>query len=203
MKRLPQILLILTFLAFSWLAMQAVHELGHVLAAWVTGGEVARVVLVPWEISRTELAPSGNPHPLAVVWAGPLMGVVAPLLFYLILLGASVAPCFGLGRASAWLYLPRFFAGFCLIANGGYIGTAWLLTDGGDATAMTRHGSPVWLLIAFGTLTAAAGLYLWHGQGTHFGLGDARGKVNGRAAAVSAGLFVVIVAAELVCTTNH
>ncbi len=34
MKRFAQVLLIGTFLPLCWLAMMAVHELGHVLARW-------------------------------------------------------------------------------------------------------------------------------------------------------------------------
>ncbi len=69
MKRLDQIVLVGTFIGFSWLAMQAVHELGHVLGAVATGGRVTEVVLHPCTISRTDVHP--NPHPLLVVWPGP------------------------------------------------------------------------------------------------------------------------------------
>ena len=43
MKRLAQILLIVTCIGFAWLAMQVVHELGHVLVARLTGAEVIKV----------------------------------------------------------------------------------------------------------------------------------------------------------------
>src|SRR4051794_17898188 len=109
-QRLPQVVLILSTLLLSWLGMMSAHELGHVLGAWLTGGGVVRVVLHPLTISRTEVAP--NPAPLLVVWAGPLVGVALPLLAW------GVA-C--LLRWAGW-YLLRFFAGFCLIANGAYIG---------------------------------------------------------------------------------
>jgi hypothetical protein len=55
--------------ANCWLLMQAVHELGHVLAAWATGGTVRKVVLLPWAFSQTQLA--ANPEPLVVAWGGP------------------------------------------------------------------------------------------------------------------------------------
>src|SRR4051794_7181530 len=102
MPRLHQCVLIVSTLLLSWLGMMAVHELGHVLGAWVTGGTVAKVILHPLTISRTDLA--HNPHPLYVVWAGPVVGVVLPLLAWLI------------ARAARWpeAYLLRFFAGFCL-----------------------------------------------------------------------------------------
>src|SRR5262245_28228511 len=165
MRRLLQLVLIGSTVLGSWLGMQAVHESGHVLGAWLTGGRVERVVLHPLTISRTDLA--DNPHPLAVVWAGPVFGAVAPL---------------GLWAAAALLRLPgafvlRFFAGFCLVANGAYIAGGSF--DGiGDCGEMLRHGSAPWQLWAFGAATVPAGVWLWHRQGPHFGLGPARGRVQ-------------------------
>lgn len=67
MARVHQAVLIGSTVLGSWLGMQAVHEAGHVVGAWLTDGRVARVVLHPLTISRTDLAE--NPRPLAVVWA--------------------------------------------------------------------------------------------------------------------------------------
>lgn len=186
MKRLAQALLIVTFVAFSWLAMQVVHEFGHVILARLTGAEVVRVALHPLIVSRTDLGE--NPHPLAVVWGGPLVGSGLPLL------GFAVAAAYRL-RA---VYLFRFFAGFCLIANGVYIGIGWLLAEGADPWLMTQNGSPVWLLGAFGILTVPFGLYLWHRQGPYFGLGEAKGSVDIRATLISAVLCFALTVVELV-----
>src|SRR3954454_8287879 len=79
-NRLPQVVLIISTVLGSWLGMQAVHEAGHVLGAWLTGGRVARVVLNPLTISRTDL--EHNPRPRAVVWAGPLVGVAVPVAMW-------------------------------------------------------------------------------------------------------------------------
>ena len=73
MQRFQQVLLIVSMLALSWLMMQAVHEFGHVVAAWATGGAVTKVVLHPSALSRTDVEP--NPQPLAVAWGGPLIGI--------------------------------------------------------------------------------------------------------------------------------
>src|SRR4051795_10051502 len=110
MSRLCQILLIASTLALCWLGMQAVHELGHVLAAWAGGEEVYRVVLHPLTISRTDA--SHDRHPLLVVWGGPLLGSLLPL-------GALAVTRLILSR---WSYLLRFFAGSCLVVNGAYLG---------------------------------------------------------------------------------
>jgi hypothetical protein len=183
-KRLNQIVLIGTFLGFCWLAMQAVHELGHVIGAIASGGHVNRVVLHPLTLSQTDVYP--NPRPLLEVWAGPLIGAVLPFIAFLL-----AALC-----RSPGLYLFRFFAGFCLIANGVYIGIGSfnLVADAGDLIAYDAHR---WQLILFGLATVPLGLFLWNGQGTHFGLGEARGHVSRSATIVSLCLFVAIVAMEL------
>jgi hypothetical protein len=185
MNRVPQILLIVSFIGFSWLAMQAVHETGHVLMARLTGAEVTRVALHPLIMSRTDVA--DNSHPLAVVWGGPLVGSLLPLLVF------ALAAAFRLPG----VYLLRFFAGFCLIANGVYIGIGHFLAEGADPWVMLQNGSPRWLLVLFGAAAFPAGLYLWHRQGPHFGLAGAKGKVDVRAAFVSAGLFVALTGAEV------
>src|SRR5689334_5732511 len=100
MRHRHQTILIVATLLGSWLGMQAVHEFGHVVGAWLTGGRVAGVVLYPLTISRTDLAE--NPHPLPVVWAGPVVGVVLPLGLW--------ALAAGLGLPGA--FVLRFFAGF-------------------------------------------------------------------------------------------
>lgn len=184
-SRRDQMILICSFIGFSWLAMQAVHELGHVVGAMLSGGKVIRVVLLPWVISRTDVDP--NPHPLLVVWSGPIIGALLPLLAWLVA-RAMRAP---------GLYLFRFFAGFCLIANGVYIGAGSLsgIADAGD---MLRSGAPQWSLIAFGLATAPAGLYLWNGLGQHFGFAGAQNKVDRRAALVSLALFIALAMAEAI-----
>jgi hypothetical protein len=119
---------------------------------------VSQVVLYPLTISRTDLAE--NPQPLVVVWAGPLLGSLVPLLGWGIAAGVRLSAAFVL----------RFFAGFCLIANGLYIGVG-SLAGVGDCGEMLRSGSEVWHLWLFGAITVPAGFWLWHRQGRHFGLG--------------------------------
>jgi hypothetical protein len=133
----------------SWFAMQAVHELGHVIAAWLTGGTVQRVVLHPLDISRTDVSP--NPRPLAVAWAGPVVGSILPLIIVALIWR----------KTGALPTCAAFFAGFCLIANGAYIG-AGSFGGIGDAGDMLRHGSPRWLLATFGVACMFAGLWIWH-----------------------------------------
>jgi hypothetical protein len=164
-QRTHQIILIISMMLGSWLGMQAVHECGHVLGAWLTGGEVAQVVLYPLAISRTDLA--ANPHPLVVVWAGPAFGALLPLAVWLVTAAARMPAAFVL----------RFFAGFCLTANGAYIGAGSFI-EAGDCGQMLRHGSPIWTLWFFGAACVPSGIWLWNGQGKHFGLGSEPEKIN-------------------------
>ena len=165
MKRLHQAVLIGSTVLASWLGMQAVHECGHALGALGTDGAVQRVVLYPLTISRTDLA--RNPEPLLVVWAGPAFGVLFPLALW----GAVAA----LQIPGSFVF--RFFAGFCLIANGAYIAVG-SFDQVGDCGEMLRNGSSMWQLWLFGAITIPVGFGLWHRQGEGFGLGSANGQVN-------------------------
>jgi hypothetical protein len=183
--RFCQTALILSTIAFSWLAMMVVHELGHVLQLWFTGGRVDYVVLHPLMISYTH--PAANPHPLAVAWGGPLWGCLIPLGL-LLAVRQTARRC---------AYLAAFFAGFCLIANGAYLaGDAFL--RGGDGRDLILHGSPPWLLVLVGVPAMGLGLWLWNGLGRHFGLAPNRGKVDPYAAIGMMSGLAILVGLELV-----
>ena len=153
MSRIHRILLATALVGLAWQGMTAVHELGHVVGATLTGGTVRRVVLHPLTISRTDVSP--NPRPGVVVWAGPVLGCLAPLAVW------AVIP----HRWETAHAVAQFFAGFCLIANGAYI--AFGSFGGvGDCGEMLRCGAPQWLLIAFGVAALPTGFWLWHGLGS-------------------------------------
>jgi hypothetical protein len=121
-------------------------------------------VLHPLEISRTDVAP--NPHPQFVAWGGPVWGSLLPCAWWWV---AS-----RVGWSRAWLI--RFFAGFCLIANGGYL-LGGSIYPVGDAEVLLREGAPRASLLAFGIVATSLGLALWNGLGHHFGIaGDVHVK---------------------------
>jgi len=184
-----EVLIASTLLA-SWIAMQAVHELGHVCGAWLTGGSVKQVVLHPLAISRTDLA--DNPAPLLVVWAGPLAGVLLPLLAWIAAIAARMPGSFVL----------RFVAGFCLMANGLYIGLGSFGRIG-DCGEMLRHGSALWHLWLFGLLTIPAGVWLWHRQGAEFGIGKSARPVSPKVAYATLAALAVMLGAELLLSPSR
>lgn len=140
----------------SWYGMMIVHELGHVVGALLSGGNVERVVLGPLNFSRTDVSP--NPHPRIEIWAGPVLGSLLPLGLWLIASHLRLRLAF----------LLRFFAGFCLVANGAYFASAIALPVG-DAEELVRLGSARWIVAAPGVLWLVGGLAVWNGMGAHFG----------------------------------
>ena len=153
MQRLQQIAFVVSLLALSWMGMMATHELGHVLGALVSGGIVERVVVHPLTISRTDVTP--NPNPLIVVWLGPIVGCILPLV------AAMLVP----QRLPFARRTAMFFAGFCLLANGAYIAVG-SIDKVGDCGEMLKHGSPLWTLLLFGAITIPIGFWLWHRIGS-------------------------------------
>lgn len=181
------LLLAASLLPLCWLAMQIVHEAGHVAAAWMTGGEVTAVVLHPLSISRTDVSP--NPHPLVVVWGGPLVGSLAPIFWWAIVFV----------RRFPTAYLWRFFAGFCLVANGVYLGYG-VIEPIGDANDILRHGGHVWQLAAFAIVAVMTGFALWHRQGPRFGLGPEGNAVSLKHVALTWVCLLAVVVSEMLWT---
>lgn len=140
-------------LAYSWFLMMAIHEAGHIAAAWATGGTVQKIQLQPLAISRTDIHP--NPSRLFVVWAGPVVGALLPVFAF------GIVP---IKQAAVRQHLT-FFAGFCLIANGTYI-AAGSFDQVGDCKVMLQEGSPTWALLLFGAITVPAGFWQWHRMGS-------------------------------------
>ena len=141
------------------------------------------MVLHPLVISRTDA--SHDRHPLLVVWGGPILGSLLPL----VVLGIT-----RLVR-SGFFYLFQFFAGFCLVANGAYVGVG-SFGGVGDAGELIRYGAPRWTLIVFGLVCVPLGLSLWNGLGTHYGMGRSSGEVDRRAALATLGLVLIVVLVE-------
>ncbi|MCK4871914.1 MAG: hypothetical protein KAS72_04225 [Phycisphaerales bacterium] len=184
---LAQLVLIGSTIVLSWLGMQVVHELGHVLGALATGGRISAVVLNPLEFSRTDLAV--NPHPLVVAWCGAVLGSAIPALI-------AVACRF---LHAQGLYVVLFFTGFCLIVNGLYLGVGSFM-HAGDAGDLLCYGAAPWQLWLFGAITVPPGFILWNGLGPSFGLASSHGRVNARVAYTTAAIAGLLLIAEFAYT---
>jgi hypothetical protein len=91
--------------------------------------------------------------------------------------------------------VAAFFAGFCLIANGAYLGMA-VGQPVGDAADLLRMGTPLWLLAGFALVTIPAGFWLWNGLGRHFGLGPESNPVSQTQGVVLLIALVIVLVAE-------
>lgn len=110
-SRANRLLTFATLLASSWVVMTFLHELGHVIGGWLGGGTLVDYALAPWHLPYS--LHNSDPHPRLTLWAGPLFGVIAPVVAALII-------------RRPW---ATFIADFCLLANGCYLALAWLSGD--------------------------------------------------------------------------
>jgi hypothetical protein len=134
-----------------WLGMLAVHELGHAMHAWNTRGSVVSMT-IPW-FGFSQTLTAGTSYPRYVVWGGAEWGCGIPLLacgLALLVRGRRGVP-----------ELLKFFTGFCLIANGLYLGLFWMGRNN-DASDLVRMGESPLTLIAFGIVATVSGFYMWH-----------------------------------------
>ena len=158
----------------AWLGMTALHEFGHLLNAWFSGGQVTSVELPPRGLGHTQVSP--NPRPQFVAWGGACWGAAlgsAPMLFA--------------RRRDLRRWFARFFAGTCLIANGVYLGLGGFFGDpngADDAHELLRHGASMWQLVVFGTLATAAGLAIWYRLGPRIGASRAAEQAGWKTLAV-------------------
>jgi hypothetical protein len=185
MDRAWQISLIVAVIGFSWLGLQVVHEAGHVLHAWASGGTVIGVVLRPTTVSETLVWP--NPRPQFVAWGGPIWGCAIPLVLW----GVTWL------AARRYAFLARFFAGACLVGNGAYLGASTLASESElDAPVILAQGGAAWQTLLFAVVAMVSGFYVWNGLESAFGLGDAKGRVDRSATVVAVAILAIVVVTE-------
>lgn len=190
---LTTIIFLICLCELSWLLMQVVHEQGHVLVAWISGMTVVDVILHPLRISETVIEP--KPVPTAVIWAGPVVGSVIPGILW------------GLDRSLRGKKdLPeaclRFFAGFCLLANGAYLGSAFQMPVG-DAFDLVQGGTPLWQLGLFGLIGMGLGLWCWDSLRPRLGIGRDAAPISGKSAALTALALAILLLIELVVLSSR
>lgn len=188
-QKWPRWVLLVAIVPACWLGMMAVHELGHVFAAWLVGAKVERVILHPLAFSRTDVA--GSNWPRLIVWMGPLVGMTMPMTLWL----AARAMCLTV------TFLFQFFAGFCLLANGAYLASV-LFEPVGDTADLLRLGESPVLICLFGLPCMIAGVMMWSGLASSFGWGPSAKDVSPRVAVGVVLVLVVMVVAEFVLSAS-
>ena len=135
-----RILHFVTLLTVSWCVMTFTHETGHIMGGWCCGATLQNTDLLPWHLPYSLFNP--DPWPLATLWCGPILGVVAPV---------TVALWF----RRNWLW---FIAHFCVLANGTYIALGWVSGDPClDTPKMLHHGAWPVVIALYCGLTVSCG----------------------------------------------
>jgi hypothetical protein len=120
--------------------MITIHELGHILGGWCSGGILQEYDLVPWRIPFSLFAP--NPHPLITLWSGPILGAGLPLLL-----------AWFIRRNWAW-----FVAYFSLLANGSYLAIGWYSGDRYlDTIQLLNQGAHPFAIVLYCLVTISVG----------------------------------------------
>lgn len=127
-------------LVASWCVMTFVHEAGHVVAGWAAGGTLQEADLAPWSLPHSRFDP--DPFPRLTLWGGPVLGVLVPLGFAVIV-------------RRDWLW---FIASFCLLANGSYLATAWISGEPYlDTLKLLNRGEHPATIVLYCLVTIVAG----------------------------------------------
>ena len=130
----------LLLLVASWIVMTFTHEIGHIIGGTCCGGSLKSADLLPWHLPYSIFEP--DPFPLVTLWAGLIIGVLAPVVLAIIV-------------QRDWMW---FIANFCLIANGAYIATAWFSGDRYlDTPKMLEHGASSITIALYCLLTIGFG----------------------------------------------
>lgn len=120
-----------------WIALLVLHEAGHMLHAWLSGGIVNELHIPVFGFSHTNL--SSNPSPRFVAWGGAIWGTALPA-------GVAIMSWLRSWRGNRFM---AAFAGLCALANGMYLASA-AVTPIGDAEDLVRLGTPRPIVIGVG-----------------------------------------------------
>jgi hypothetical protein len=135
--RVPRFVLLLLA---SWIVMNFSHEMGHIIGGTCCGGSLQSADLLPWHLPYSIFEP--DPFPLVTLWAGLIIGVLAPVAAAMII-------------QREWMW---FIATFCVLANGAYIATAWFSGDRYlDTPKLLEHGASPILIGIYCLLTIGLG----------------------------------------------
>jgi hypothetical protein len=124
------------------------HEAGHVLGAWCTGGDASRIVIHPFSWSYAH-AFSFN-HEGVVIWAGSVLGS---------LFGIPITLAVLKWRRPG-LLIPLLVGVVACIYNGAYLLLGCLFKLGGDGTVLAAEYAPAAAVAAAGLLMVCIGMRL-------------------------------------------
>jgi energy-converting hydrogenase Eha subunit A len=143
-------LLLFGSFAIAYSLSNFLHELGHAIAIWTTGGIVDRITLSPFSWSYTWYD-SEPKLPVYTASAGIVLGTLSALLL------VTLTWRF---RRQPWSLIFLLTGIVETASNGLYAVFDSLLSSGGDATDLIQYGVPASLIIGVGILLLIGSLLL-------------------------------------------
>ena len=133
---------LLLLLAASFCVMAFTHEVGHLVGGHLAGATLQSASLWPWQLPYSIFSP--DPRPLVTLWAGPVLGVIVP-----------VVAAWAIRRRTAW-----FIANFCLLANGTYLALGWVSGDSHlDTARLLANGASPFTISTFCLISIMSGYW--------------------------------------------
>jgi hypothetical protein len=146
---LKSILLLFGCFVFGFNASKVLHELGHVIAYWTTGGTVEYIIIHPLSWSHC-IPGSVSEYPNFTIWGGVVFGTIIGLMLVALV-----------WRWRGPYVMLSFMTGVvACLHNGFYLIFSCLAESRGDAMSLIYGGTSKAVVIAAGLLIFGIGLIL-------------------------------------------
>lgn len=134
--------------SFGWAYGTVLHELGHAIAVWATGGVVQEITINPLSWSYTFYSGVIN-YPQLVTWSGLILGSAMGLFIF-----------FLVRKWTSYFLVPFLFLGLApLLLGGGYYLVDTFVSTTGDAYSLIQAGVSKYIVLSVAFITLALGTY--------------------------------------------
>lgn len=148
-RLLKSILLLFGSLVFAQSASCVLHELGHAIAYWTTGGTIERIVIHPFSWSYV-IPGSVTNYPNFTTWGGVVFGTIMALLLVAVV-----------WRWRGPYVMPALLTGVvACIGNGYYLVCDYVAGTGHDAGSLVESGTPGAVVVIVGVALIGVGFCL-------------------------------------------
>jgi len=148
-RLLKSTLLLLWSLAFGYNASKTLHELGHAIAYWITGGTVEGIIIHPFSWSYC-IPSSVSEYPNFTTWGGVVFGTIMGLMLVALV-----------WRWRGPYVMLAFMTGVvACLHNGFYLIFDCLAESHGDSMILISGGTPKAVVIVVGLLMFGTGFIL-------------------------------------------
>jgi hypothetical protein len=153
-----KVLILLGSFAITYNIAIALHELGHVIAYLIDGGEVSAFVLNPFSWSWAEANNLNNR--IFALWGGVIFGQMLALIPFVLIIKF---------KSPIFVFLAKLLAACAFLINGLYL-TAGSILNFGDGGSLVYLGVSSSLIIITGLIYLLISFLFWSDLQRHIGL---------------------------------